>query len=302
MKHSVKLTLCLLTLTLVVCGATSQTPETRRLKVSIVNEENHSLDNIQEQDVEVLENGVRQQAKLEKQQLPVCYALVVDTSGSLRSQFENVVETAKAFIRTNSDNDETAVIRFVDSSVIKTVQPFTNDKRLLISKVDGLYVEGGYTALLDAIHASFTYVNQGAEKNPTKNHALVLITDGENRKNNHKLAEVIKLIQTKNIRIYTIGLTSELDEGSGLIGKPSRKKAEELLLDLAKHSGGRTFFVKKGEDFPKAISEVIHDMRNYYVVSYTPTTASVNPKIEINVAKSADKKSRKAIFNSFVAN
>jgi VWFA-related protein len=297
-----RLLLCLFCLTLVGLNANSQTPTTRRVQFVIVDEKNHSLDDVQVQDIEVWENGVSQQATIEKLHTATRYALVVDTSGSMRSQFPNVLETARAFVRTNKDHDETALVRFVSSTTIQTAQTFTTDKQLLMSKIDRLYLEGGHTALVDAIYSSVLYVEQEAKNGPTKNHALVLITDGENRDSTRTLDELLKLVRTKSIPIYTIGLTAELDKESGLISKAPQEKAEKLLQNLAKNTGGRAFFVKKGADFPNAISEVIRDLRTFYVASFTSTSEIQNSKIEIKVAKSADKKNRKAIFNSFVNN
>jgi VWFA-related protein len=280
----------------------TQSTETRRLRVIFVNDKNQSLDNIQEQDVEVWENGIRQQVKLERQHVSTRYALVVDTSGSLRSQFPQVLETARAFIRANSDADETALIRFVDSSVIQVVQTFTSDKSLLLSKIDKLMVQGGQTALVDAIYASAEYLNQNDPKDRSKNHALVLITDGENRQSNHPLEELSKFIETRNMRVFSIGLTSELDNEDTFTRKAPKQKAEELLMELAKRSGGRTFFIKKTVDFPESIAQVIQDLHSDYLISYTSSTVDKKPRIEIKVAKSPEKKNRKAIFNSLAYN
>jgi len=267
--------------------------------VIFVDDKNHSLDNIQDQDIEVLEDGVRQQAKIEQQRLPARYVLLIDTSGSLRSQFPHVLETARAFIRSNTDKDETAIVRFIDSSTIQIVQPFTSDKALLLSKVETLKIQGGHTAILDAIYASAEYLYQYATKGPPRNNALVLITDGENRDSVHDLKALLDFVRPKDIRIHSLGLISELDKEAGFIRKAPRKKAEELLSLLANSSGGRTFLVAKPKEFPEAILEINHDLRSDYLITYSSGYVSPNAKIEIKVAKSPDNKKRRAIFKAF---
>jgi VWFA-related protein len=298
---TLKVTVCLVSagLFLSALPAQSLTQTTdRRLKVIFVDDKNHSLDNVQEQDIEVLENGVRQQVKIEKQQLPARYVVLVDTSGSLRSQFPNVLETARGFIRSNNATDETAIIRFVTRSVIQVVQPFTFDKALLLSKVETLKILAGQTSVLDAVYASIEYVDKDAKKDPGRNNAVVVITDGENRDSVHNLKKLLELVRAKNIRVYTIGLVSELDKEDGFIRKGSKKRAEELLSQIAESSGGRTFFVEKPNEFPEAILEIAHDLHSDYLITYPSTSASPNLKIEIKVTKSPDNKKRRAIFKA----
>ena len=275
----------------------------RRLRVLFVDSKNHSLDDVQEQDIEVLENGVRQQASLKKEALPARYALVVDTSGSLRTQFPNVLSAARAILNLGADSDETALIHFVTSSNIGVVQSFTSERPRLLSAIETLKIEAGHTALVDAIYASAKYVSERArlDKAQQRNNALVVITDGENRESQHQPEGLSSFIRTQNVRIYTIGLISELDDEAPLIRKSPRRRAEELLKNLAKDTGGRTYLVNDKQSFQEAISEIVHDLHNDYLVTYNSTSVKPNPDIEINVTKSADKKNRNAIFNPHVA-
>ena len=300
-KH--KLAVCCLSFSLLglALGARPnfQSPKLRSLRVLFVDKNNHSVDDIQEQDLEVLENGVRQQITLKKDSLPVRYALVIDTSGSLRSQFPNVLGSARAILTSNSENDETAVVRFVDTSNIQVIRSFTSEKALLFSAVDALKIERGQTAVVDAIYASVEFVRQRALRDTTqqRNNALVIITDGENRNSRHQPEELAKFIQSQNIRIFCFGLVSELDSDAGLIRKSPLQKAQKLLVDLAANTGGRTFFVKSERHFREAISEIVHDLHNDYLLTYSSTADKSNPTIKIKVTNSADNKKREAIFS-----
>ena len=87
-----------------------------------------------------------------KEEVPITYVLVVDTSGSLRSQLKSVIDAAKAIINSNKRGDETFLESFISSDKIETIQDFTADKGLLLDGLDSLYVEGGQTAVIDGVY------------------------------------------------------------------------------------------------------------------------------------------------------
>lgn len=53
---------------------------------------------------------------------------MIDNSGSLRPQIEQVIEAGKILVAANRQDDETAVIRFVSSDKIEVLQEFTKSK------------------------------------------------------------------------------------------------------------------------------------------------------------------------------
>ena len=87
-----------------------------------------------------------------KSEVPTNYSLVIDNSGSLRLQLEKVIEAGKIIIDTNRPDDETSIIRFVSSDKIEIQQDFTPNKNDLFDALDNLYIEGGQTAIIDAVY------------------------------------------------------------------------------------------------------------------------------------------------------
>ena len=91
--------------------------------------------------------------------MPISYGLAVDTSGSLRSQLQSVIDAGKTIINANKPGDETFLVRFISSDKIETVQDFTANKELLMDGLDSFYVEGGQTAVIDAVYLSAEHVS-----------------------------------------------------------------------------------------------------------------------------------------------
>ena len=118
-----------------------------------------------------------------KRKFPVIYGLAVDTSGSVRPQFQQIIDAAKTIINSNKKGDETFIERFISSDKIETVQDFTPSKDLLLDGLDTLYVEGGQTAVVDGVYLAAEHVaeyKKGGDDD-RRRRALIVVTDGEDR-------------------------------------------------------------------------------------------------------------------------
>ena len=72
------------------------------LQVRVIDRNNHPINNIAKDDFKVFEDGVPQQVfSFTQEEVPVIYGLAVDTSGSLRSQLNQVIDAAKTIINSN---------------------------------------------------------------------------------------------------------------------------------------------------------------------------------------------------------
>src|SRR6266576_3232875 len=72
------------------------------LHVRVIDRNNHPINNISKNDFKVLEDNVPQPIfSFTEEEVPVIYGLAVDTSGSLRPQFEQVINASKTIINSN---------------------------------------------------------------------------------------------------------------------------------------------------------------------------------------------------------
>jgi Ca-activated chloride channel family protein len=244
------------------------------LNVRVIDRNNRPIDNVRQNDFHVFEDGVSQPIEsFTREEVPISYALAVDTSGSLRSQLQGVVDAGKTIINSNKPGDETFLVRFISSDKIETVQDFTANKDLLMDGLDSLYVEGGQTAIVDAVYLTAEHVAEYKKGNDSdrRRRAMIVITDGEDRSSFYSQEKLFARLREEDVQIYVIGFVRELDKDSGLIRKSPRDKAVSLINKLATETGGRAFFPESLSELPQIANEIVRDLRTQYVLAYNPT-------------------------------
>ncbi len=244
------------------------------LHVRVIDRNNHPINNIAKDDFKIFEDGVPQPVfSFTQEEVPVIYGLAVDTSGSLRSQLNQVIDAAKTIINSNKRGDETFLERFIDREKIENLQEFTTNKDLLLDAVDNLYVEGGQTAVIDGVYLAAEHVaeyKKGSEDD-RRRRALIVVTDGEDRESYYNEIQLLQRLREEDVQIYVIGFINELDADKGFIRKSPREKAVNLLNKIASETGGRVFYPQSISELPQVANEIVRDLRTQYVVSYDPT-------------------------------
>ena len=245
-----------------------------QLHVRVIDRNNRPINNVTKNEFRVFEDGVVQPIEsFTREEVPISYGLAVDTSGSLRSQLPTVIEAGKSIINSNKPGDETFLVRFISSDKIETVQDFTANKELLSDGLDSFYVEGGQTAIIDAVYLSAEHVSEYKKGNDgdRRRRALIVITDGEDRNSFYKQEQLFARLREEDVQIFVIGFVNELDKEAGFIRKSPRDKAVNLINKLAEETGGRAFFPESVAELPQIANEIIRDLRTQYVISYNPT-------------------------------
>jgi len=244
------------------------------LHVRVIDRNNHPINRLGKDEFKVLEDGVPQQIfSFTEEEVPVIYGLAVDTSGSVRPQFQQIIDAAKTIINSNKKGDESFIERFISSDKIETVQDFTASKDLLLDGLDTLYVEGGQTAVVDGVYLAAEHVaeyKKGGDDD-RRRRALIVVTDGEDRASYYQETQLFQRLREEDVQIFVIGFVNELDAEKGLIRKSPRDKAVALINRLATDTGGRAFFPQSISELPQIANEIVRDLRTQYVISYDPT-------------------------------
>jgi Ca-activated chloride channel family protein len=244
------------------------------LHVRVIDRNNRPINNVPKDQFHVYEDGVAQTIEsFTREDVPISYGLAVDTSASLRTQIQSVIDAGKTIINSNKPGDETFLVRFVSSDKIQTEQDFTSNKELLMDALDNLYVEGGQTAVIDAVYLSAEHVSDYKKGDDTdrRRRALIVITDGEDRSSFYKQEQLFARLREEDVQIFVIGFINELDKEGGFIRKSPRDKAVNLINKLASETGGRAFFPESISELPQIANEIVRDMRTQYVIAYNPT-------------------------------
>jgi Ca-activated chloride channel homolog len=273
---------------------TSQQPSIVLLNVRVTDEAGHAVSDVRQEDIRVVEDGVPQTISFfSKEEVPLSYGLLIDNSGSMRSQLTQVIDAGRLVVNGNKPGDETFLIRFVTSDNIQMVQGFTSSKAALFGSLDSMFVEGGQTAFIDAVMLSLEYAaknRHGMDGN--RRLALVIVTDGEDRGSRFKRAELTERLHKEDIQIFAIGLVKQIED------KRSREKATDLLKFLAQETGGRAFFPNSTSELRGIAEEITRDLRTQYLVGYIPAKSSASDtfhKVQVTVAESQGKGKRVAV-------
>lgn len=245
-----------------------------QLHVRVIDRNNRPIDTVAKTEFHVFEDGVPQPIdSFTREEVPISYGLAVDTSGSLRTQLQSVIDAGKTIINSNKKGDETFLVRFISSDKIETVQDFTANKDLLMDGLDSFYVEGGQTAIIDAVYLTAEHVSEykRTDEGDRRRRALIVITDGEDRNSFYKQEQLFARLREEDVQIFVIGFVNELDKETGFIRKSPREKATALINRLATETGGRAFFPDSISELPQIAAEIVRDLRTQYVLTYNPT-------------------------------
>lgn len=272
------------------------------LNVRVVDRNNRSIGTLRQEDFKVYEDNVLQPIEFfTKAEVPTNYSLVIDNSGSLRPQLEKVIEAGKIIVGTNRPGDETSIIRFVSSENIEILQNFTPEKALLNDALDNLFIEGGQTAIIDAVYLaaeSITNYEKNRDPNDRKRRALILVSDGEDRDSFYKEQQLFNLLRETDVQIYAIGFIGDLDKEGGFISKSPQGKAKAFLERLASETGGKVYFPNDVSELNGIAANIATELRTQYSIGYMPTNDKKDGSfrnIKVVIADGPNKQKRIAV-------
>jgi von Willebrand factor type A domain len=176
------------------------------------------------------------------QQKPkISYGILLDSTGSMRSQFETVLAIGRSVVHQTAPSGPVSIFNFASDRGAKEWRAVpvlriqeSQDEAKLNRTIDGLYIEGGQTSLLDAIQF---IADRLQEWSPNSEKVIVVVSDGEDRVSKVKSKELIQQLKDRKIKVFAVGLVGELESGK-------RSKATDLLQTLAKETGGAAVIPK----------------------------------------------------------
>jgi Ca-activated chloride channel homolog len=113
----------------------------------------------------------------------------------------------------------------------------------------------------DAISMSIDYMKQKAKKDKK---VILVITDGNDTASVETLEKTVAKARQSEVLIYAIGILSEEEPRES-------KKAQRALKALTEASGGMAYYPKQLPDVEKLSVQVAHEIRNQYIIAYSPT-------------------------------
>lgn len=271
---------------------TASRPVAVRLSALVLDAQDRPVGGLRAEDFQVVEDGVPQKVTLfERLEGPHAFGLAVDSSGSMRRNIDRVTDFGKLVVRGAGPDSVGFVVSFIDSDHIRVVQDTTTNRGALEAALDDIFIEGGQTAINDAVYLAAERVAQfrKLEKIPRR-YSVVLVTDGEDRASYYKDEEVYAKLRETGVRVFVIGLVQSEYNST------TPEKAKQYMRRLALESGGSVYFWKRGDELPPVARLVLADMSANYLLGYESTNARRDGgarKVSVSVAAGPGGEARK---------
>lgn len=227
---------------------------------------------LRKEEIQIFEDGVLQEitylgTSTGDDRIPLSIALTLDTSGSMQPSIAFLKEAATFFTGKIEASDQALVVQFNES--VKSSSEFTDDTDRLDSFINGLQVWGG-TALYDAVLYSLDRLRDRPGRK-----ALILLSDGDdNGASRASKSQVTAMAKSLEVSIYAVGIQG-FDTPKG------------FLKNLAEDTGGAYYFPSKVGELIQVFEAISKDLKNNYLVAYSPKRAADNTyrKIEVRIAR-----------------
>lgn len=225
------------------------------LEASVEDAEGRPLVGLEPSVFALREDGEPQALDLVRsERTPSTYLLLVDASQSMARRIEFVKDAAATLMGHLRGDDRVIVAPF--SREIGPITGPTADRATVLQAVTAIRAKGGTSIVDNLIRAA-----EQLEQAPGR-HAVVLITDGYDEHSRQRLDEALVSLKRSQVTVYPVGIGGVAGISLG---------GQRLLRQIALETGGRAFFPTRGTELPPVHQQVAADVRNRYLVAYTPS-------------------------------
>lgn len=199
---------------------------------------------------------------------PMSIGLVFDASGSMGTKLQKSRQAVAQFFKTANPEDEFFLAQFNDRA--EMVLPFTTNTEEIQNRLTFTQAKGK-TALLDGVYLALNQMKKG--RNPRK--ALLILSDGGDNSSRYTESELRNVVREADVLIYAIGIFEPI----AARGRTAEElSGPSLLSELAESTGGRHFPVENINELPDIAAKIGIELRNQYILGYTPTNPTKDGK------------------------
>ena len=246
------------------------------INVTVTDPMNRFVTGLEVEHFKLLEDKTEQKVThFASEDAPLSIGLVVDTSHSMGNKLQKARLAVAQFFKTANPEDEFFMVQFNNRP--EMVVPFTSNTEEIQNRLTFMQAKGR-TALLDGVYMAMH--NMKKAKNTRK--AILILSDGGDNSSRYTESEVRNLVREADVQIYAIGIF----ESIGSRGRSAEElSGPGLLSELAEQTGGRHFPVENLNDLPDIAAKIGMELRNQYVLGYSPVNQERNGKYRKVVVK-----------------
>jgi VWFA-related protein len=270
---------------------TSRSEEVQ-VPVTVKDQNGEMVTSLRKEDFRILEDGVEQRiTRLSVEPVPISAVILLDDVLKKKPQ-DQLQESIRAIAGGFGASDEAAIFRF-DQFPVQMTDFITNPDDLLtqlgrvqltggeVRKPDysatappptvgppggpglppnqGMQLWGGngIKSINDAVYAAAQLLRTRAHE---RRKIIFLVSDGvESRGNKYSLPDTVRMVQSAEVTVYSIGIGASLTD-----------RIHSILKLLALASGGDVFYASSRADLERFYSRVADQARNEYTLYYSP--------------------------------
>ena len=238
------------------------------LPVNVTDRQNRSVTGLDAGEFRVFEGATEQKVlHLSTDDAPLSVGIVFDASGSMASKLGKAREAVAEFLKGANPSDEFFLVNF--SGKAELAVPFTQSHEDIQGRLIATKSEGK-TALLDGVYLALIQMKKAG--NARK--ALLVISDGGENDSRYSEGEIRKMVRESDVWIYAIGIYARAPQ----MLPEEERGGPKLLTDVAEQTGGRHLAVHHENELPDAAAKVGLELRNRYILAYSPANAARDGK------------------------
>jgi VWFA-related protein len=247
---------------------------------------------LDKENFKIYEDKIEQEIRqFSSEDAPLSVGVVFDTSGSMGAKLAKSRQAVAQFLKTANPEDEFFLIQFNDRPELSV--GFTPDTEEVQNRLT--FIESkGRTALLDGVYMAMNQMKKA--RNPRK--AILIISDGGDNSSRYTESEVKNAVRESDVQIYAIGI---FEPAASRGRTPEELSGPALLGEITEQTGGRHFAVDNLAELPDVAAKIGIELRNQYVLAYSPKNAARDGKyrrVTVKLVKTTGLPSLKASFRT----